>query len=80
MTTEELDRGAQAVADNELVSIGDADGSLWASTTTVAGALGCSYSRADVTLSQLHRDARVERHPSGADFWRRARQGGGGAS
>jgi hypothetical protein len=76
----DLDRVAQAVADNESVGMGDADGSQWASTVAIQGALRWQAAVVDTARAQLHRAGRVERHPTGADYWRTTRRGGGGPS
>ncbi len=80
MIATELDRVEQAVLDNETAGMGDADGSLWARTANVGMALHMPYGKLLSALSDLYREGRVERHPSGADMWRTSRRGAGGAS
>jgi hypothetical protein len=80
MQTDELERVLRAVQDNQTANMGDADGSLWARTANVGMALHMPYGRLLVALSELHGEGRVQRHPTGADYWRVSPAGGRGAS
>lgn len=80
MQADELDRVQRAVEDNQSAGMGDADGSLWARTANVGMALHMTYGRLLIALSELHAAGRVQRHPSGADYWRVSPAGGRGGS